>query len=286
MAGWSITHKEPSTAPDASIDSSTGVATFPANTSTTTNNAYTITYDAGNGCTQSTTYTVEKSASTCTSSAFTVSFTEKDCGGIAMVTCKDCNGNDVEPTVTTSHSAVTYITLLRKDGKYRISFNYSGLNIDTPFGQVMPDQTAVISTPSGNIGQASETVTIKGCCKEVVETIKGYTTYSSNLAYFNIGVSATRADGGIVQQPTSGTVYFKYRIKWKPILCDGVYHYANDTYGTFNGGYNEMSESIERPGYVGYCPEQPPMYEMESFTTTEISGTCAADCVLFDYENV
>jgi hypothetical protein len=58
MATWSITHKEPSTAPDASINSSTCVATFPANTSTTTNNVYTITYDDGNGCTADTTYTV------------------------------------------------------------------------------------------------------------------------------------------------------------------------------------------------------------------------------------
>ena len=66
MAGWSITHKEPSTAPDASIDSSTGVASFLANTSTTTDNVYTITYDAGNGCTQSTTYTIPKCVPSCT----------------------------------------------------------------------------------------------------------------------------------------------------------------------------------------------------------------------------
>ena len=70
MATWSIPSKTLATAPDASIDSSTGVASFPANTSTTTNNVYTITYDAGNGCTQSTTYTVEKSASTCTCDDF------------------------------------------------------------------------------------------------------------------------------------------------------------------------------------------------------------------------
>ena len=64
MATWSITHKEPSTAPEASINSSTGVASFPANTSTTTDNVYTITYDAGNGCTASTTYTVKKKEET------------------------------------------------------------------------------------------------------------------------------------------------------------------------------------------------------------------------------
>lgn len=61
MAGWSITHKEPSTAPNASIDSSTGVATFPANTSTTTDNVYTIVYEDSHGCTASTEYTVKKS---------------------------------------------------------------------------------------------------------------------------------------------------------------------------------------------------------------------------------
>ena len=60
MGTWSIIGKTPSTAPDASIGSSDGRASFPANTSTTTDNKYIIQYDNGNGCTETTTYTVKK----------------------------------------------------------------------------------------------------------------------------------------------------------------------------------------------------------------------------------
>lgn len=70
MAGkWSIATKEPAGAPAASIGESDGKATFPANTSTTTDNVYTITYTDDNGCVETTEYTVKKCVPSCTCTA-------------------------------------------------------------------------------------------------------------------------------------------------------------------------------------------------------------------------
>jgi hypothetical protein len=75
--GWTISPTD-----GASINQSTGVASFSANTSTTEDKVYTITYTNDNGCTGSTTYKV-------------------NCGTIA-ISPKDSSGDSSGSTVNFS----------------------------------------------------------------------------------------------------------------------------------------------------------------------------------------
>ena len=120
--GWTISPTD-----GASINQSTGVASFSANTSTTEDKVYTITYTNDNGCTGSTTYTVKKSPPPTCQSAFTYS-TVSGCldwaryeviNGIVSAETesytitgesKDCNGNYKEVTFSCAEGPNTLWT--------------------------------------------------------------------------------------------------------------------------------------------------------------------------------
>lgn len=155
--GWTISPTD-----GASINQSTGVASFSANTSTTEDKVYTITYTNDNGCTGSTTYTVKKSQPPTCQSAFTYS-TVSGCldwarceviNGIVSAETesytitgesKDCNGNYKEVTFSCAerpntlwtaditHTGTSYTAkVYRKMGVYTI---YTGMPAGLSNGQ-------------------------------------------------------------------------------------------------------------------------------------------------------
>ena len=155
--GWTISPTD-----GASINQSTGVASFSANTSTTEDKVYTITYTNDNGCTGSTTYTVKKSPPPTCQSAFTYS-TVSGCldwaryevmNGIVSAETesytitgesKDCNGNYKEVTFSCAegpntlwtaditHTGTSYTAkVYRKMGVYK---KYAGMPSNLTNGQ-------------------------------------------------------------------------------------------------------------------------------------------------------
>ena len=154
--GWSIIGKTPSTAQSASINSSTGVANFPANPSTTTDNVYTIQYDNGSGCTASTTYTVkgkkthsvtvsisfdESSCEQCGSmfypSAFTLTFSENITGTITMKASGGCDSTSAVEHATGS------VTVNNCDYAYVSTTNFNFLAINKGIRKLTVDSVTL-----------------------------------------------------------------------------------------------------------------------------------------------
>ena len=208
MAGWSITHKEPSTAPDASIDSSTGAASFPANQSTTTDNVYTIQYDNGNGCTETTTYTVKKCVPICTCSASAGGTVQCD-ASTSLVTVGSYSSSNCSGSWSASHKSGA-------DFLYDFSFSNGTISAKVRQG-------STVSTQSGTYA-----IGIDSCSTDVTFTQEKCTPavvtheFVVKLKFMNYTTSSWKEDG-CFEGMTGGSVKERRnKICIQSLKIDGV----------------------------------------------------------------
>ena len=177
--GWTISPTD-----GASINQSTGVASFSANTSTTEDKVYTITYTNDNGCTGSTTYTVKKSPPPTCQSAFTATLTNEGCKNLSfygtkgvsaysehyVITgeSKDCNGNYIAPSYTHFPPIDTWHRSLSNTGTtYRLELWFEGNYTQNPGNyNIFPE----IKHPNSEDNKLTFTASV---CKPTLEIYSG-----------------------------------------------------------------------------------------------------------------
>ena len=267
MAEWSS---------NPSVPHSGGTFNFPANT-TSEDKVYTINYIDDNGCSTSTTYTVQ--ASTCLSSFTATEIESSFCSVTYSARTKDCQGiipPRLEPTVDYDSSKFICLITEIRDGfdvlghQIRISTISNGK-------RVYGDYTFTIHS---TVGDASSSFTSSfDCCREPIDKPLVKPTFIDDLTknYISIGVAIDSLVP--VAEPTGGTVSYDWEMKWGPCPGETIPFIIT---GTYSGEYGNFID-INREECTGMTPYK----ELLSFTTTNIVGNLTGpDCITYTYENL